>query len=130
MQKTLEFLKKTGTYYLATVEDDQPRVRPFGTIHKYEDKLYIQTGKIKDIYSQLTINPKAEICAFDGQTWVRIECELINDDRDEVSESLLGEYPDLRAMYTPGDDNCTVFYIKNAVATFYSFTGEPTVEKF
>jgi uncharacterized pyridoxamine 5'-phosphate oxidase family protein len=130
MNKTLEFLKKTGTYYLATVEENQPRVRPFGTIHKYEDKLYIQTGKIKDIYTQLSNNPKAEICAFDGQTWVRVECELINDDRDEVSESLLGEYPDLRAMYTPGDDNCTVFYIKNATATFYSFTGEPTVEKF
>lgn len=122
MEKVYEFLKAAGTYYLATVEGDQPRVRPFGTVNIFEGKLYIQTGKVKPISKQLANNPKAEICAMHGGTWVRVACELIEDDRAEARKSMLDAYPNLRAMYSEDDGNTQVLYMKNATATFSSFT--------
>ena len=130
MKRVYDFLKKAGTYYLATVEGDQPRVRPFGTIHEFEGKLYIQTGKVKPVSKQLGVNPKAELCAFTEGTWVRIACELVEDDRVEAKKSMLDEYTNLRAMYDENDANTQVFYMKNAVATFSSFTAEPEVVEF
>ncbi len=123
MQKVVDFLKKTGTYYLATVDGDQPRVRAFGTVNVFEDKLYIQTGKSKDVSKQIHKNPKVEICAFDGQQWLRLSGELVEDDRREARVSMLDAYPNLRAMYNEDDGNTEVFYFKNATATFASFTG-------
>ena len=130
MQKVLDFLKKAETYYLATVEGDQPRVRPFGTIHEFEGKLYIQTGKVKDVSKQLHANPKAEICAFKDGQWLRIACELVEDDRREARVSMLDAYPSLQSMYSPDDGNTEVFYLKNATATFSSFTSAPETVKF
>ena len=130
MDKILEFLKKAGTYYLATVEGDQPRVRPFGTILLFEGKLYIQTGKIKPVSKQLAANPKAEICAFAGGTWLRIAGELIEDDRREARKAMLDEYPNLRGIYSEDDGNTQVLYFKNATATFSSFGGAPETITF
>lgn len=130
MQKVLDFLKKAETYYLATAEGDQPRVRPFGTIHEFEGKLYIQTGKVKDVSKQLHANPKAEICAFMNGQWLRIACELIEDDRREARQSMLDAYPSLQGMYSVDDGNTEVFYLKNATATFSSFTSAPETVKF
>ncbi len=130
MEKILEFLKKAGTYYLATVEGDQPRVRPFGTILLFEGKLYIQTGKIKPVSKQLGINPKAEICAFADGTWLRVAGELIEDDRREAKKAMLDEYPNLRGMYNEDDGNTQVLYFKNATATFSSFTAAPETITF
>lgn len=127
IEKVSEFLDKTRTYYLATVDGDQPRVRPFGTVLVYDGKLYIQTGKVKPVSKQLAANPKAEICAFDGQTgtWLRISGELINDDSRDVKVAMLEKYPDLKAMYNPDDDNTQVLFFKDATATFSSFTAAP-----
>ncbi|MBQ1295332.1 MAG: pyridoxamine 5'-phosphate oxidase family protein [Clostridiales bacterium] len=127
MEKVSEFLDKTRTYYLATVDGDQPRVRPFGTVLVYDGKLYIQTGKVKPVSKQLAANPKAEICAFDGQTgtWLRVSGELINDDSRDVKVAMLEKYPDLKAMYNPDDDNTQVLFFKDATATFSSFTAAP-----
>ena len=130
MENVLRFLKEAEVYYLATVEGDQPRVRPFGTVNLYEGKLYIQTGKIKPVSKQLMTNPKAEICAFKDEKWLRIACELIEDDSLEARKSMLDAYQNLRAMYDENDGNTQVFYMKNAVATFSSFTEEPVVIKF
>lgn len=130
MQQVYDFLKQAGTYYLATVEGDQPRVRPFGTILLYDGKLYIQTGKVKPVSKQLAQNPKAEICAFKDGAWLRVACELIEDDRIEVKKAMLDDYPSLRAMYNENDGNTQVFYMKNAVATFSSFTTQPTIISF
>lgn len=130
MERTLKFLKEAGTYYLATVDGDQPRVRPFGTINEFEGKLYIQTGKKKDVSKQLHANPKAEICAFMNGEWLRVACELVADDRREAKVSMLEAYPNLRGMYSADDDNTEVLYMKNATATFSSFAGAPEVEKF
>ncbi len=130
MQEVLNFLKKAGTYYLATVEGDQPRVRPFGTIHEFEGKLYIQTGKVKPCSKQMAANPKVEICAFAGGEWVRIAAEAVNDDRVEAKESMLDAYPNLKARYSATDDNTQVLYLKDAVATFSSFTAPDRVVKF
>lgn len=121
MKRVVEFLKKANVYYLATVEGDQPRVRPFGTVNEFEGKLYIQTGKIKPTSHQLAINPKAEICAFCDGEWVRIACELIEDDRIEAKKSMLDAYPNLRGMYDENDNNTQVFYMQNVVATFCAF---------
>lgn len=130
MQEVYEFLKACGTYYLATVEGDQPRVRPFGTIDIFEDKLYIQTGKVKDVSKEMQANPKVEICAFDGQKWIRVAGEVLRDDRVEPKKHMLDSYPNLQALYRADDDNTEVLYLKNATATIYSFTEEPKVIKF
>ena len=130
MEKICNFLKEAGVYYLATVEGDQPRVRPFGTAIIYEGKLYIQTGKVKPVSKQLAENPKAEICAFKDGTWLRIAGELVNDDRVEVKKAMLDEYSNLRAMYDENDDNTQVLYFKNGVATFSSFTAPAEVIEF
>lgn len=125
MERVCRFLKEAGTYYLATVEDDQPRVRPFGTAHIFDGKLYIQTGKAKQVSRQLLKNPKTEICAFKNGEWLRISGELIEDDRAEARKSMLDAYPELRKMYDENDGNTQVFYFKNAFAVFSSFTAKP-----
>lgn len=130
MERVCKFLKDAGTYYLATVEGDQPRVRPFGTAHIFEGRLYIQTGKAKAVSRQLMSNPKAEICAFRGGTWLRIAGELVEDDRVEARKSMLDAYPSLRKMYDENDGNTQVFYFKNATATFSSFTAAPETIQF
>ena len=130
MDRVCQFLKEAGVYYLATVEGDQPRVRPFGTAHIFEGKLYIQTGKVKPVSRQLGENPKAEICAFHKGAWVRIAGTLVEDDRVEAKKSMLDAYPNLRGMYNENDGNTQVFYFKNAVATFCSFSGAPETVEF
>ena len=130
MKKVYDFLKNAEVYYLATVEGNQPRVRPFGTVNEFEGKLYIQTGKIKPVSNQLMANPKAEICAFKDGAWVRIACELVEDDRIEAKKSMLDAYPNLRRMYDENDGNTQVFYMKNAVATISSFGKDSEIIKF
>ena len=130
MERVEKFLKEAETYYLATVEGDQPRVRPFGTIHIFEGKLYLQTGKVKNVSKQLHANPKAEICAFKDGKWLRVAGELVEDDRREAKQPMLDAYPDLQAMYSADDGNTEVFYLKDATATFSSFTSAPEVVTF
>lgn len=130
IEKITQFLKEANTYYLATVEGDQPRVRPFGTAHIFEGRLYIQTGKSKEVSKQLAANPKAEICAFKGGEWIRIAGELVEDDRREARQSLLDAYPSLQKMYAADDGNTQVLYFTNAVATISAFTHEPEVIRF
>ena len=130
MERICKFLKEANVYYLATVEGDQPRVRPFGTAHIFEGKLYIQTGKVKPVSKQLAANPKAEICAFKDGAWIRVAGELVEDDRVEAKKSMLDAYENLRGMYNENDDNTQVLYFQNAVATFSSFTALEEVITF
>ena len=130
MKRVLDFLKKASVYYLATVEGDQPRVRPFGTVNEFEGKLYIQTGRVKPTSRQLAANPKAEICAFKDGEWIRVTCELVEDDRFEAKKSMLDAYPDLRGMYDENDGNTQVFYMKNATAMFCAFGKEAEIVEF
>jgi len=130
VENVCKFLEDAGTYYLATVEGDQPRVRPFGTALVYDGKLYIQTGKVKDVSKQLAANPKAEICAFTGGKWMRVCGELVNDDSRDVKVAMLEKMPSLKAMYSADDDNTQVLYFKNAKATIYSFTDAPVSCEF
>ena len=122
MKRVEQFLKEAGTYYLATTDGDQPRVRPFGTIHIFEDKLYLQTGKVKDVSKQIHANPKVEICAFKDGEWLRVSGELVEDDCREARQSMLDAYPELQKMYSADDGNTEVFFLKNAKAVFSSFT--------
>ncbi len=130
MQEVYEFLKAAGTYYLATEEEGQPRVRPFGTVHIFEGKLYIQTGKVKAVSRQLHANPRIEICAMKDGRWIRVEASAALDDRREARVSMLEAYPALQAMYSPDDGNTEVWYLRNATATFYSFTEAPKTVSF
>ena len=130
MQSVYEFIKSCNTYYLATVENGQPRVRPFGTINIFNGKLYIQTGKSKNVSKQIAANPKVELCCFDGKRWLRLAGELVNDDSVEAKKSMLDNYPNLRSMYNENDGNTQVLYFKNATATFSSFVEEPKTVKF
>lgn len=125
MEIVCKFLKDAGVYYLATVEGDQPRVRPFGTAHIFEGKLYIQSGKVKPVAKQLAANPKAEICACKDGKWVRVAGTLVPDERVEAKKSMLDAYPTLRAMYDENDDNTVVYCFKDAVAVFSAF-GQPS----
>ena len=131
MNEIYDFIKKCGTYYLATVDSDgQPRVRPFGTINIFEGKLYIQTGKSKEVSKQIQKNPKVELCCFDGGQWCRLAGELVRDDRVEAKEAMLEAYPNLKSMYSASDDNTEVLYFKNAKATLSSFAAAPKEIKF
>ncbi len=127
LDRVVSFLDTARTYYLATVEGDQPRVRPFGTALAYEGRLYIQTGKSKSVSRQLAANPHAEICAFAGGKWLRVCGRLVDDPRTEPQVAMLEKYPELKAMYTPGDGNTQVLYFADAAATFSSFTETPEV---
>ena len=130
MNEVYEFLKKCGTYYLATVDGDQPRVRPFGTIDLFEGKLYIQTGKAKDVSRQMKANPKVEISGMADGKWLRLAAEAVLDPRVEAQAHMLDAYPSLQAMYKPGDGNTEVFYLKNAKAQICSFTEAPRSFEF
>ena len=125
MEEVYKFLKEAQTYYLATVEGDQPRVRPFGTADLFEGKLYIQTGKVKEVSKQIQANPKVEICAFMDGRWLRVAGTLVRDDRVEAKAHMLDAHPSLKGMYSAEDDNTEVLYFKDAVATFSSFTEPP-----
>ena len=130
MERVAKFLKEAGTYYLATVEGDQPRVRPFGTVNIFDGKLYIQTGKVKEVSKQIHANPKVEICAFKDGEWLRVAGTLAADERREAKQSMLDAYPSLQGMYSADDNNTEVLYFKDAVATFSSFAKAPETVKF
>ena len=130
IEKVCKFIEECGTYYLATVDGDQPRVRPFGTVMVYEGKLYIQTGKVKPVSHQLAANPKAEICAFKDGKWIRVSGELIDDGRTEAKAAMLDKYPMLKGMYSAEDDNTQVLYFKNGEAVISSFGGAPETLAF
>ena len=130
MEEVYKFLKKCGTFYIATIDGDQPRVRPFGVVNIFEGKLYIQTGKSKNVSKQMQINPKVEISAFMDGTWIRLEGTVVRDDRREAKASMLDANPMLRSMYSEDDDNTEVLYFDKAKATFCSFTEEPRVVEF
>ena len=127
-----DFLKSCEVYFIATMDGDRPRVRPFGTVAVFEGRLYIQTGKQKRVSKQIKENPKVEICALNKEAnqWVRIEAVLVDDDRVEAKQYMLDAYPSLKSMYSANDDNTQVFYLKNATATFSSFTDESKVVRF
>ena len=130
MKEVYDFLKNSGVFYLATEDGDKPRVRPFGALNIFEDKLYIQTGKVKNVSKQMQINPFVEVCAFLDGKWLRLEGKVVRDDRLEAKESMLDANPSLKGMYSATDDNTEVLYFENATATFYSFTEEPKTIKF
>lgn len=130
MKEVQEFLKNAKVYYLATVDGNKPKVRPFGTAEIFEGKLYIQTGKVKDVSKQIAKNPYVEICAFNGSEWVRLAGKLVRDDRLEPKEYMLEQHPELKGMYQADDENTEVLYFEEAEATFYSFMSAPRVVKF
>ena len=130
MNEVYEFLKQCGIYYLATVEGDQPRVRPFGTIDLYEGKLYIQTGKKKPVAHQMKENPKVELSGMADGRWIRITAEAVLDESIAAQEHMLSAYPSLQGMYQPGDGNSVVFAFTSGTATIASFTKEPVTIEF
>ena len=130
MNETYEFLRKCGVFYLATIDGNKPRVRPFGAVNIFDDKLYFQTGKSKNVSKQIGLISNVEICVFIDGRWIRVEGILINDDRIEAKQSMLDNNPELKNMYSADDDNTQVLYLKNAVSTIYSFTDAPVVYKF
>ena len=130
MDEVFDFLKKCRVFYLATVDGNKPRVRPFGAINVFEGKLYIQTGKIKNVSKQMQLNPNIEICGFAEGKWIRLEGKAVRDDRIEAKESMLDANPELKGMYSANDDNTEVLYLENAKATFCSFTELPKVVEF
>ena len=130
MEEVWKFLKECGVYFLATIDNDQPRVRPFGTIEIFEDRLYIQTGKSKSVSKQIEKNPKVELCGYKDGRWIRVTGKLVRDDRIEAKKDMLDKNPTLRSMYDENDDNTEVLYFENGEAIISSFTEEPKVIKF
>ena len=127
MQRVRDFLKETDYYFLATVDGDQPQVRPFGTAEIIYGKLYIQSGHVKPVARQIAANPKVAICAYDNEQkrWLRVTATLVEDPRVEIKKAMLDAYPGLRRMYDENDGNTAVYYLKDAKATISSFTAPP-----
>lgn len=129
-----DFIKNCGIYYLATVENDKPRIRPFGTIDLFENKIYFLTEKKKNVYKQMMANPKIEICTYNGSIWIRLEATAVNDNsktaKEHIIEVMSKIYPKVTVLYNIDDDNTQAFYLKDATATFYSYTEDPKVIKF
>ena len=131
IQEVYEYLKACGTFYLATAEGDQPRVRPFGAVDLYEGKLYLQTGNVKPVFAQMKANPKIELCGMaDEGTWIRVTAQAVQDDRMEARQHMLNANPTLKRMYAADDGNCEVVYLRNAAAQFCSFTAPPRTVQF
>ena len=130
MEEVYKFLKTCGTYYLATMDGDQPRVRPFGTIDLFDGRLTIQTGKVKEVSRQMLRNPRVELCAFDGERWLRLAATAVEEPRLEAQKHMLDAYPSLQSMYQPGDGNTQIFALEGVTATFSSFTEAPRTVKF
>ncbi len=130
MERVVDFLKQAQTYYLATDDNGQPRVRPFGTVNVFDGRMYIQTGKSKEVSRQLAANPNVELCAMKGDEWIRVSGRLVEDDRREARVSMLDAYPELKSLYDPDDGNTQVFYFGNAHAVISSFSHEPVVIDF
>jgi uncharacterized pyridoxamine 5'-phosphate oxidase family protein len=130
MEEVYEYLKKAGMYFIATIDGEQPRVRPFSTVLMFENKLYILTGKVKNVAKQIMKNPKIEICAAPGGNWIRVEAVAVEDDRTEPRQKMLDAHPQLKSMYSADDGNCEVLYLKDAIATISTFGEEPIVIKF
>lgn len=130
MKEVYEFLKDSKVFYLATIDNDKPRVRPFGALNIYNDKLYIQTGKVKDVSKQMSINPNIEISAMNNGKWIRVEAKVVSDDSLDAKISMLDNNPELKSMYKAEDPNTEVLYLTNAKATIYSFTDAPKVIEF
>lgn len=130
MNEVLEFLRKAGAFYLATVDGDQPRVRPFGAACEFGGKLYLTTANKKDVYRQLKKNGKVEVCAMCGEQWMRIAGELVEDDDRAARVAMLEANPSIQSLYNADDNLMTVLYFKSATATLYSFTAAPVVYRF
>lgn len=130
MNEILNFIKDCGVYYLATVDGDKPRVRPFGTFELFENKLYIQTGKVKDVSNQIKKNPNVELCAFKDGKWIRVRGKLVLDDRFEAKKDMLDKNPGLRRMYSENDGNTEVYYFNGGEAIFSEFGKESRTVKF
>ena len=130
MKEVYEFLKNSHVFFIATIDNNKPRVRPFGAVNIFEDKLYFQTGKVKDVYKQIEASPNVEISSFIDGRWIRLEGQLVVDDRIEAKKSMLDNNPELKSMYSADDPNTIVFYIKNAKASICSFTDKPIYIEF
>ena len=130
MNEVRDFLKESGMFFIATIDGDSPRVRPFGVAEIYEEHLYIQTGKKKDVFKQIEKNNNVEICAFNNGRWIRVSGKLILDDRVEVKKYMLDQNPELRSMYDENDDNTAVLYFESGKAVISSFTEAPKIIEF
>lgn len=130
MKEVYEFLKKCGVFYIATIDNNQPRVRPFGAVNIFEDKLYLQTGKVKKVSKQIEANPMVEISGMLDGKWIRLEGKLVRDERREAKASMLDNNPELKMMYSIDDDNTEVLYFEYGKATINSFTEPPRVIEF
>lgn len=130
MNEVYEFLKACKFFFIATLEGRQPRVRPFGTIDLFDGKLYIQTGRKKEVAKQLFTNPKIEICAFNGRQWLRVAATAVLDTNPAAEQHMFTVYPGLKGAYAPNDGNNAVLYLKDATATFHSFSGDPVTVEF
>ena len=131
MEELMAFLKENPTFYFATVEGYMPRVRPFGFAMEYKGRLYFAIGKHKAAYKQILDNTNIEICTANKKgEWIRLTAEAIHDPSIEAQKAMLDTMPELKKMYTAGDGNTAVFYLKNATATICSFTAEPRTITF
>ena len=130
MNEVHALLRQAGTYFLATCEDGQPHVRPFGTADLYQGRLYFLTGKSKAVSRQLHANPRLELCAMAGDRWLRVEGSAVEDDSREARAAILELHPNLQSVYSPDDGNTEVWYLRNCTAALYSFTEPPKTWKF
>ena len=135
LQKTLNFLQKCGTFYVATTDGNQPRVRPFGLVIEHENKLWFGTANTKEVYRQLMANPRIEISATSPtMEWVRLSGQAVFESNAEVKRKAFELLPMLANIYQGSEDPVfEVFYLAEAEAVFQgmgNYGAPPEVGRF
>lgn len=129
MNRIVEELKKAGVFYIATIDGDEPRVRPFGSVMEYEGNAYICSGNYKEFYKQVKENPNVELCGmYEGPTWLRIKATLEEDNRIKVQEAMLNDPTGPKGLYQPGDGRFVTFKLTNIRAKKCTFMGEEEIK--
>lgn len=120
MSQEAELLKAAGVYFVATTDGDQPKLRPFGVINEFDDKIYLATSNQKAVFAQFIANPKVQLSASLPDKWFRIEAKLVQDRRDVAKQSFLDNNERLKEIYE-GDafKNLEVFYLTDITTTVY-----------
>ena len=127
-RRIASLLKKSKNFFFATVNDDQPNVRPFNAVVEFEGKVYLYTNNRNSAYSQIKSNPKIGICAFvDENRWLKLKGEAVFDNRVEAKKAMLDANPSLRKFYSENDKIFEVFYLTNITAKVHSNYDSPEV---
>lgn len=123
----VDFFQNAKMFFIATTEEDQPRVRPFGHLVEYHGQFYFNTGKHKNVYQQLMKNPKVEICAFDKGVWYRVAGCAAESDNEEIKQMMMEIDPVVKRNYGQDTSDLAIFGLVNVKSYRCTFASNELV---